>query len=112
MLDVWYSRCGVCLKEMPKIEALRNEYKDSKKVEVISLFAALIEGETINDSYRIMKDSGYHVPVYSIGKDSPILKECDIDSYPRILILDKDRKVIFNGSLEFAKRKLKSIGTK
>ena len=29
-----------------------------------------------------------------------------------ILILDKDRKVIFNGSLEFAKRKLKSIGTK
>ena len=112
VLDVWHSRCGVCLKEMPKIEALRNKYKNSEKVEVISLFVALIEGETINDSYRIMKDLGCHVPVYSIGKDSPILKECDIDSYPRILILDKDRKVIFNGSLEFAKRKLKSIGTK
>lgn len=111
VLDVWYSRCGVCFKEMPKVEALRKEYKDSEKIKVVSLFATLIEGETVNDGYRIMKDLGCNVPVYAIGKGSPILKECGIDSYPRILILDKDRKVIFNGSLEFAKRKLKSIGT-
>ena len=30
-------------------------------------------------------------------------------AYPRLLILDKDRTVIFNGSLEFAKRKLKDL---
>ena len=109
VLDVWYSQCGVCLRKMSDVEALRNEYKGSGNVEVISLFAILMKDETIKDGYRIMKDLGCDVPVYGIDKDSPILKECDIRSYPRVLILDKERNVIFNGSLEFAKRTLKEI---
>jgi len=107
VIDVWYSQCGACRKKMPEVEALRNEYKDDKDVEVISLFATLIEGETIDDGISLMQSMGCDVPVYAIDKDSPILKECNIDAYPRVLILDKERTVIFNGSLEFAKRKLK-----
>lgn len=107
VIDVWYSQCGACRKKMPEVEALRNEYKDDKNVEVISLFATLIEGETIDDGISLMQSMGCDVPVYAIDKDSPILKECNIDAYPRVLILDKERTVIFNGSLEFAKRKLK-----
>ena len=109
VLDIWYSQCGVCLREMPEVEALRKEYKDKLNVEVASLFAILMKGETVDDGYRIMKDIGCEVPVYGIDKDSPILKKCDIQKYPRVLILDKERKVIFNGSLEFAKRKLKEL---
>ena len=48
-------------------------------------------------------------PVYAIEKDNPILTSCNIMAYPRLLILDKDRTVIFNGSLESAKRKLKDL---
>lgn len=107
VIDVWYSQCGACRKKMPEVEALRNEYKDDKDVEVISLFATLIEGETIDDGISLMQSMGCDVPVYAIDKDSPILKGCNIDAYPRVLILDKERTVIFNGSLEFAKRKLK-----
>ena len=109
VLDVWYSQCGVCYRIMPEVEALRKEYKDNKHVEVASLFAMLVEGETVADGYRIMQDQGLDIPVYAISEDSPILKDCDIQTYPRILILDKNRTVIFNGSLEFAKRKLKEI---
>ena len=109
VLDVWYSQCGVCYRIMPEVEALRKEYKDNKHVEVASLFAMLIEGETVADGYRIMQDQGLDIPVYAIGEDSPILKNCEIQTYPRILILDKGRTVIFNGSMEFAKRKLKEI---
>ena len=109
VLDVWYSQCGVCYREMPKVEELRNEYKANKNVEVISLFAMLIKGETAADGYRIMQDQGLDIPVYCINEDSPILKECVITTYPRVLILDKNRNVIFNGSLEFAKRKLSKL---
>lgn len=94
---------------MPEVEALRKEYKDNKHVEVVSLFAMLVKGETVADGYRIMQDQGLDIPVYAISEDSPILKECEIETYPRILILDKNRTVIFNGSLEFAKRKLKEM---
>lgn len=109
VLDVWYSKCGVCLREMPNVEALRNEYKDTGKVEVVSLFVKLINGETAADGQRIMKELGCDIPVYTIDAESPILKKCDIQRYPRVLILDKDKNVIFNGSLEFAKRKLIDI---
>ena len=109
VLDVWYSQCGVCYREMPKVEELRNEYKDNKNVEVVSLFAMLIKGENIDDGISIMQDQGLDIPVYAISEDSPILKDCDIQKYPRVLILDKNRNVIFNGSLEFAKRKLSKL---
>ena len=106
VLDVWYSACGVCINQMPDVQALRDEYKGSN-TEVVSLFACLLKGETISDGYRIVNERGCDIPVYAIDKDSPILTRCEISKYPRVLILDKERVVIFNGSLDFAKRKLK-----
>ena len=108
VLDVWYSACGVCINQMPNVQALRDDYKGSK-IEVISLFACLLKGETVSDGYRILKKRGCNIPVYAIDKDSPILTRCEINKYPRVLILNKERVVIFNGSLDFAKRKLKEI---
>ena len=108
VLDVWYIACGACIKQMPDVQALRDEYEGSK-IEVVSLFACLLKGETVSDGYRIVAERGCNIPVYAIPKESPILARCDIDTYPRILILDKKRMLIYNGSLEFAKRKLKEI---
>lgn len=108
VLDVWYSACGACINQMPDVQALRDEYEGSN-IEVVSLFTCLLKGETISDGYRIMGERGCNIPVYAIDKDSPILTRCEISKYPRVLILNKDRVVIFNGSLDFAKRKLKEI---
>jgi len=108
VLDVWYSACGVCINQMPDVQALHDEYKDSN-IEVVSLFACLLKGETVSDGYRIVNERGCDIPVYTIDENSLILKRCEIDKYPRVLILDKNRTVIFNGSLEFAKRKLKKL---
>jgi hypothetical protein len=94
---------------MPEIQALYDEYKDSEKIKVVSLFTCLLKGETISEGYRILNRKGYDFPVYAIEKDNPILTSCNIMAYPRLLILDKDRTVIFNGSLESAKRKLKDL---
>ena len=109
VMDVWYSGCGVCIDQMPEIQALYDEYKDNSKIKVVTLFACLLKGETISDGYNIVKERECTFPVYAIPKYSQILTRCEINAYPRILILDKNRTVIFNGSLEFAKRKLKDL---
>ncbi|MBP5467596.1 MAG: redoxin domain-containing protein, partial [Clostridia bacterium] len=36
VLDVWYSACGVCMKQMPDVQALHDAYKDNEKIEVVS----------------------------------------------------------------------------
>ena len=109
VLDVWYSGCGACIRQMPEIQDLYDEYKDNSKIKVVSLFACLLKGETISDGYEIVKERECNFPVYAIPKDSPILTRCEIDTYPRILILDKNRTVIFQGSLGFAMRKLNDL---
>jgi hypothetical protein len=109
VMDVWYSRCGVCINQMPEVQALYDEYQDNSKIKVVSLFVCLLKGETISDGYAIVKERECNFPVYATPKGSQILTRCEIDSYPRVLILDKNRTVIFNGSLKFAKRKLKGL---
>ena len=102
VLDVWSSGCGYCIRQLPEIQELHDEYKGSN-IEVVSLFACYRKGETFNDGYEIMKERNCSFPLFAVGeKDDPILTRCEISRYPRVLILDKNRTVIFNGSLEFA----------
>ena len=109
VLDVWSSGCGYCIRQLPEIQELHDEYKGSN-IEVVSLFACYRKGETFNDGYEIMKERNCYFPLFAVEeKNNPILTRCEISRYPRVLILDKNRTVIFNGSLEFAKRKLKSL---
>ena len=109
VLDVWSSGCGYCIRQLPEIQELHDEYKGSN-IKVVSLFACYRKGETFNDGYEIMKERNCYFPLFAVEeKDSPILTRCEISRYPHVLILDKKRTVIFSGSLEFAKRKLKSL---
>ena len=108
VLDVWSSTCGACINAMPDVQALHDKYKNSKKVEVASLFVCY-KDETIDTALEIVKKRGCNLPVYAIDRSSVILSECGITAYPHVLILDKNRNVIFNGSLKFAKRKLDSL---
>ena len=100
--------CGSCINALPEVQALHDQYKDNSKVQVASLFVCY-KDETIETALNIVKKRGCNLPVYAVDKLSVILAECGITAYPRVLILDKNRYVIFNGSLAFAKRKLKTL---
>ncbi len=108
VLDVWSSTCGSCINALPQVQALHDQYKDNPKVEVASLFVCY-KDETIDKAFDIVKKRGCDMPVFAVDNSSVILAECGISTYPHVLILDKGRNVIFNGSLPFAKRKLKSL---
>ena len=108
VLDVWSSTCGACINALPEVQVLHDRYKENPKVEVASLFVCY-KDESIETALEILKKRGCDMPVYAVEKSNVILSECGISTYPHVLILDKDRNVIFNGSLQFAKRKLKSL---
>lgn len=109
VLDVWSSTCGVCRREMPNVQALRDAYCNDDRVEVASLFVFTNEKETVHDGHRIMRQLGCDIPVYGIAQSSGLLEDCGIESFPRVLILNAKRELVFNGGLEFAERKLKSL---
>ena len=108
VFDVWSSTCGSCINALPEVQALHDQYKDNPKVEIASLFVCY-KDESIEMALEIVKKRGCDLPVYAVDKSNVILAECGITAYPRVLILDESRNVIFNGSLKFAKRKLESL---
>lgn len=109
VLDVWSSTCGVCIHEMPEVQALHDKYKDNEHVEISTLMVFVRQGETVEQGYEILERQGCNMPVYGIDQKSQLLKDCRIEGFPRVIILDKNRNVIFNGSLQFAERKLKEL---
>ena len=109
VLDVWSSTCGVCINEMPEVQALHDKYKDNERVEISTLMVFVRQGETVSKGYSIMEKRGCDMPVYGIDQKSQLLKDCKIERFPHVLILDKERNVIFNGSRQFAERKLKEL---
>lgn len=109
VLDVWSSTCGVCIHEMPEVQALFDKYKNNERVEISTLMVFVRKGETVKKGYEILERKGCNMPVYGIDRKSQLLKDCKIEAFPRVLILDKNRNVIFNGSRRFAERKLKEL---
>ena len=109
VLDVWSSTCGVCRREMPDVQALRDKYSGDDRIEVASLFVIMRENETVFDGNRIMHNLGCDIPVYGIARSSGLLKDCGIEKFPHVIILNEKRELIFHGSLEFAERKLKRL---
>lgn len=109
VLDVWSSTCGVCIHEMPEVQTLHDMYKDNERVEISTMMVFVRQRETVEQGYGILEKRGCNMPVYGIDRKSQLLKDCRIEGFPRVIILDKNRNVIFNGSLQFAERKLKEL---
>lgn len=109
LLDIWSSSCGVCFIKFPQVQELYNELKKNDRVTIASIFTCTKEGEDVNTGISLLQEEGWTFPVYCIEGDSPIFKICNFNAFPKVLILDCQRNVIFAGSIEFAKDKIKDI---
>lgn len=107
MLDFWIPQCGVCYKKFPDFQSFYNKSKD--KLTIASVFVTLYKGEQESEGKAIIEKRGYTFPVWSVAKQDTLLKVLKIDQYPTIILLDKNRNVIFRGSLENAEKKLGTI---
>ena len=109
LLDIWSSSCGVCFIKFPQVQELYNELEKNERVTIASVFTSTRKGEDINTGKALLQEEGWTFPVYCIESDSPIFRICNFNAFPKVLILDSQRNVVFAGSIEFAKDKIKNL---
>ncbi|MDR0334251.1 MAG: TlpA family protein disulfide reductase [Dysgonamonadaceae bacterium] len=120
LLDCWYTYCGVCYDEFPKVQKLYERYKNNENIVIYSLHSRMEEtmevgsstwgGESYSTGTEILKREGYSFPTLSICMNDPVLREeVGVWVFPTVLIFDKKSKLIFRGSIDLAERYLRRI---
>lgn len=100
VIDCWYTSCGSCYKDMPKVDLLYRKCKDDKNIQVYALHARMEDkGETYKSGTEILRKEGYVIPCLSIPINNHMLKDLGVQFYPTVLVFDND-KLIFRGNIE------------
>lgn len=93
-LDFWASWCGPCLRRMPELKAKAEVYSE------LGIYIAAINTDSkdpIEKAKRIKKEYDMNIPWLIEPEDEPFSRALNIDSIPRVVMLDRQGKVIFNG---------------
>ena len=90
MIVFWDPDCGHCKKEMPKIKEVYDKFKD-KGLKVYAVCTELEKDKWINYMDKHEYD---WIDVADFELRSPFREFYDIDSTPKIFLLDKDKKII------------------
>lgn len=105
LLDCWYTGCGYCYEAMPKVQELYDTYKNNSKILIYTLHSRM-KNETFSAGIEILNKEGYNLPTLSISIDDPKLKELGVKAYPKVLIFDKESRLIFRGNIDTAAKYL------
>lgn len=108
IMDFWYSGCGVCFSEMPKVQALYDGLSEHDDVSLYSINARL-ETEPDTLAFTRLKELGFSLPTLRIDIDHPALALLGVDRYPTVLIFDSNRNLIFRGNIEMARKKINGL---
>ncbi len=109
VLEFWHSSCGVCFKKFPMLQQLYDNYQDRNDVLVASVFVRYRAGEELEAGKDIIREEGYTFPVYAVHRNSSLISHADIEVFPTVLILDRDKTVLFKGSLDKAVEKMETL---
>jgi peroxiredoxin len=87
-LNFWATWCGPCIKEMPEIENVFNETKDSDIVILTVNF-----GESHNTVKTFMDKNNYHFKVL-LDSEENVAAKYNIASIPTSYFIDKDGTIV------------------
>lgn len=87
-IDLWATWCGPCMQEMPFFEKLKEKYKDNPAIAFVSLSIESSDGPW-KKSLEKRKADGYQ---WLINRYK--LNAYNIVGIPRILLIDKDFKIV------------------
>lgn len=111
IMDFWFTFCGICYQDMPKVQMLYEKYMNTSDIEVISIHSRLTQrGENHVSGEEILRKENYSIPCYSINIEDTILNALGVKSYPTVLIIDtKNENLIFRGGIEPASKFIEKI---
>ena len=105
-LDFWASWCGPCLRAMPELKRRSERYADQGLV----LAGVNTDHEVPRQKAIATRDRfGFRIPWLVEPPSEPISNALDITSIPRIVLINPQGKVLFNGHPEDVELKLKLL---
>ena len=104
LLEFWNSSCGSCIKQFPQYQKLYDKYKN--EILIRSVFVRYKDNENIFDGINCINKQECNFPIWSIDKNSSLLKVLEIKVYPTIIIINHDKEIIFKGNLKEAENKM------
>ncbi len=104
VLDFWTTSCGVCFKEFPNYEALKQQYSERKDI-VFYAVNLIHRKEQLSKVKRVTNELPYSFEhLYSdINSVKQIRDSLGISMVPQIVIINKQSEVIYIGSLNAEK---------
>jgi len=93
MINVWATYCSACIKEMPDLQALYEEYKD-KDVNIIGVVADANNADKVQLAQKILKGSGV---TFDNILPSDTLRDSllnDVNTYPTTIFVDSNGNVV------------------
>lgn len=91
VLNFWFVACMPCQQEIPELNKLADEYKDS--TDIVFLAVCLDEEYKVEE---FLAKKPFHYNIISDGRY--ITNQYGIKSYPTHVVLDKEGKIIFHTS--------------
>jgi len=96
IIDVWNTSCGICIKNFPDFEKLKNEFSNDTTLKFYTLNIPI--NETFENKEAIAKyTNSYSFEKLYAGKD--VQKRLGIVAVPVYIIIDKNKKIRYIGSL-------------
>lgn len=96
ILDFWFTGCAPCRAEMPYFDEVAKAF-DGRGVKFISL--SVDTGEELYAAWeKIIREKPHTPGVLSVnlpdGFNSPLLGKLNIHGVPRIMLIDRDGKIV------------------
>lgn len=96
VVDFWYKSCGICWREFPDFQRLYDRYRNHPSVFICSAYTCFFDNDTPDLPARLLQEKGYTFPVFCQSKDSPLLRELNIQGYPHVVLLNAAGEVVLN----------------
>lgn len=107
LLDFWHTRCGVCFKKFPQVQAVYDKYKNDLSVMVLAINKPLEEDKP-GEAFQVIKEKGYTFPVL-IAKDEEFPEQFGVTSYPTTFVINQDGQIVYKGDIEGAVRMVSEL---
>jgi thiol-disulfide isomerase/thioredoxin len=109
-LDIWASWCAPCKVQFPFLKSLENDYH-GKNLKIVSIS---VDRENAYDTWRNMvknEELGGIQLIADNNFESNFIKEYDITSIPRFILLDPEGKIVDADAPRPSDEKLRTLFT-
>jgi cytochrome c biogenesis protein CcmG/thiol:disulfide interchange protein DsbE len=92
VINIWATWCGMCIKEIPELNRLKEKYKNDSDV----VFIAFSDEDLEKVKATLLRFPFNYTQIVNAENYTSKLKTRLVKTYPQNLILDKNQKVVFD----------------